>query len=59
MEVQIENLTDPAMLSPYASKARIPAQRDKIFKDECFFSFDTPVCKISSEFYIDYDKTKG
>jgi hypothetical protein len=45
MDVQVENMADPEMLSPYAVKARIPEHRDKIFKDECFFSFDSPVCK--------------
>ena len=45
MEVQVENIADPEMLSPYAGKARIPDHRDKIFKDECFFSFDSPVSK--------------
>ena len=25
------------------SKIRVPSQTDKVFKDECMFSFDTPV----------------
>ncbi len=30
-------------LQSLAGEARIPGPHDKIFKDECFFSFDNPV----------------
>ena len=44
MQVQVKDFADTEMLSPYAGRARIPDHRDKIFKDECLFSFDSPVC---------------
>ncbi|CAG2114220.1 unnamed protein product, partial [Medioppia subpectinata] len=30
-------------LKPYVHKIRIPVQNDKIYKDECVFSFDSPL----------------
>ena len=44
MAVQMENYSEASMLSPQAGKVRIPEPRDKVFKDEGFFSFDSPVC---------------
>ena len=44
MQVQVKDFADTEMLSPYEGRARIPDHRDKIFKDECLFSFDSPVC---------------
>ena len=38
------NDSDPTILAPFAGRVRIPEPRDKIFKDECFFCFDAPVC---------------
>jgi Variant UBP zinc finger len=32
-----------AKLLPHLDKIRIPAKDDKIYKDECAYSFDTPV----------------
>ena len=43
MESQVNN-TDSSILAPFAGRVRLPDHRDKIFKDECFFSFDSPVC---------------
>ena len=43
MESQVNN-SDPTILAPFAGRVRIPEPRDKIFKDECFFCFDAPVC---------------
>lgn len=31
------------LLQPHLSKIRIPGPSDRIYKDECVFSFDTPV----------------
>ena len=39
----LADLADPTILAPNAGRVRIPDQRDKIFKDECLFSFDSPV----------------
>lgn len=30
-------------LKPYLSAVRVPKPGDKVFKDECLLSFDTPV----------------
>ena len=43
MESQV-NDSDPTILAPFAGRVRIPEPRDKIFKDECVFCFDAPVC---------------
>lgn len=31
------------LLTPHLSKIRIPTANDKLYKDECVFSFDNPV----------------
>lgn len=31
------------LLQPHASKVRVPTESDRVFKDECLFSFDSPV----------------
>ena len=33
-----------AGLQPFANSVRIPGRNDKVFKDECFYSFDSPTC---------------
>lgn len=35
------------MLKPHFQSIRIPQSGDKVFKDECAFSFDTPVMSFS------------
>ena len=35
------------LLKPHFQSVRIPQHGDKVFKDECAFSFDTPVISIS------------
>ena len=49
MEGQVNN-SDPTILAPFAGRVRIPDQRDKIFKDECFFCFDSPVSRKMNSF---------
>jgi len=39
----MEDLSINEILKPYLSIVRIPKAGDKVFKDECAFSFDTPV----------------
>jgi hypothetical protein len=39
----MEDLNINEMLKPYLSFVRKPKAGDKVFKDECVFSFDTPV----------------
>lgn len=39
----MEDLNINEMLKPYVSFVRKPKAGDKVFKDECVFSFDTPV----------------
>ena len=46
-------------MSAFANAVRIPIRSDKVFKDECFYSFDTPV---TLSFYLvgpDYGVMKG
>jgi len=57
MQVQVQDFADATMLSPHAGRARIPEQRDKIFKDECFFSFDSPECETG--LYVCMEKFYG
>ena len=40
---KMEDLSINEILKPYLSIVRIPKAGDKVFKDECAFSFDTPV----------------
>lgn len=41
--VESNDVTDEmlAMIRPYFSKVKVPITYDKVFKDECMFSFDT------------------
>jgi len=57
MQVQVKDFADTEMLSPYAGRARIPDHRDKIFKDECLFSFDSPECETG--LYVCMEKFYG
>lgn len=32
------------VLQPHLKNIKIPTQHDKVYKDECVYSFDNPVC---------------
>ena len=38
-----------ASLRQHISKIRTPSGGEKVYKDECTYSFDTPVSKINSD----------
>jgi len=56
MEVQVNN-TDSSILAPFAGRVQIPDHRNKIFKDECFFSFESPECECG--LYVCMEKFYG
>lgn len=38
------NLNASELLKSYIDEIRIPESNDRIYKDECVYSFDNPVC---------------
>ena len=50
MEAEAENYGDLSLLTSHAGRVRIPDQRDKVYKDECFFSFDSPVSQFCTHY---------
>ena len=45
------------ILGPYLRSIRVPAAGDKVFKDECAFSFDNPVSFMQRLFFVDFGGT--
>ena len=39
------------VLAPLLNRIRIPSTHDRVYKDECAFCFDSPVCKIYCDGY--------
>jgi len=37
------------LLTPLLSRIRIPSNNDRVYKDECAFCFDSPVCCLAIE----------
>lgn len=42
---------------PYLSEIRIPNSNDKIYKDECVYSYDTPVSGFQLDSRINHQST--
>lgn len=40
------------LLKPHSSNINIPGAKNKVYKDECVYSFDTPVIFIFFYFFL-------
>ena len=45
MSVSVDETVNIIRQELRGGKLRIPAQHDKVYKDECMYSFDNPYCE--------------